>query len=321
MRSKVAVAVSTKLPALRVGIDLGGTKIEGVVMDETGAERPRRRIATPRDDYAATLEATAALVDDLLQEAQAVAGVQQATVGVATPGSVSPLTGLMQNANSTWLNGRPLGADLAAHLRRPVRLANDANCFALSEALDGAAAGAGTVLGVILGTGCGAGVVIEGRLLDGPRGIGGEWGHNPLPWAAANELPGPLCWCGRRGCMETWVSGPALAAAYLQDGGTTMRAEEIVARAAAGEVRAQAALDRHADRLARGLAHVVNILDPDVIILGGGLSRLTHLYEQLPALMAPHIFAEDTRVDLRAPRWGDASGARGAAWLWRGVPA
>ncbi|MFN3743685.1 MAG: ROK family protein [Hyphomicrobiaceae bacterium] len=318
MRPKVAV--STKPPVLRVGIDLGGTKIEGVVMDEAGAERPRRRIATPRDDYAATIEAIATLVDDLLQEAEAAPGVEQATVGVATPGSVSPLTGLIQNANSTWLNGRPLGADLAARLARPVRLANDANCFALSEALDGAAAGARTVLGVILGTGCGAGVLIEGRLLDGPRGIGGEWGHNPLPWATADEVPGPLCWCGRRGCMETWVSGPALAAAYLQDGGTTMRAEEIVARATGGEVRAQAVLARHADRLARGLAHVVNILDPDVIVLGGGLSRLNHLYEQLPPLMAPHIFAEDTRVDIRPPRWGDASGARGAAWLWRRAP-
>jgi fructokinase len=177
------------------------------------------------------------------------------------------------------------------------------------------------VLGVILGTGCGAGVVIDGRLLDGPRGIGGEWGHNPLPWAGADELPGPLCWCGRRGCMETWVSGPALAAAYLQDGGATVRAEEIVARAASGEERARVALDRHASRLARGLAHVVNILDPDVIVLGGGLSRLEHLYAQLPALMAPHIFAEDTRVDIRPPRWGDASGARGAAWLWHDVRA
>jgi fructokinase len=317
MRPKGAVSVSHKLPALRVGIDLGGTKIEGVVMDETGAERPRRRIATPRDDYVATIDAIATLVDELLQEAEAVPGAAQSTIGVATPGSVSPLTGLMQNANSTWLNGQPLGADLPARLTRPVRLANDANCFALSEALDGAATGARSVLGVILGTGCGAGVVIEGRLLDGPRGIGGEWGHNPLPWATADELPGPLCWCGRRGCVETWVSGPALAAAYLQDGSNTTRAEEIVARAAAGEVRAQAALDRHADRLARGLAHVVNILDPDVIVLGGGLSRLEHLYEQLPVLMAPHIFAEDTRVDIRPPRWGDASGARGAAWLWR----
>ncbi len=316
MRPKVAVSVSPKPPPLRVGIDLGGTKIEGVVMDEAGTERPRLRVATPRDDYAATIEAIASLVDGLLAEAGAAAGAQ-CTIGVATPGSISPSSGRMQNANSTWLNGRTLGPDLAARLERPVRLANDANCFALSEALDGAAAGARNVLGVILGTGCGAGVVIEGRLLDGPRGIGGEWGHNPLPWAAPDELPGPLCWCGRRGCMETWVSGPALAAAYLQDGGNTTRAEEIADRAVSGEERAQMALDRHADRLARGLAHVANILDPDVIVLGGGLSRLGHLYERLPPLMAPHIFAEDTRVVIRPPRWGDASGARGAAWLWR----
>jgi fructokinase len=274
-------------------------------------------VPTPRDDYGATIEAIATLVDDLIAEAGASGANGAYTIGIATPGSVSPASGRMQNANSTWLNGRTLGPDLASRLGLHVRLANDANCFALSEALDGAATGARNVLGVILGTGCGAGVVIDGRLLDGPRGIGGEWGHNPLPWASADELPGPLCWCGRRGCMETWVSGPALATAYLQDGGDTTRAEDIVARASAGEARARTALDRHADRLARGLAHVVNIVDPDIIVLGGGLSRLPHLYEQLPVLMAPHIFAEDTRVDIRPPRWGDASGARGAAWLWR----
>jgi len=316
MRPKVSLSVPYAAPLLRLGIDLGGTKIEGVVMDAGGAERPRRRVPTPRDDYAATLDAIAALVDELLAEAAADAVAPAVSIGIATPGSVSPRSGRMQNANSTWLNGQALGPDLADRLGRPVRLANDANCFALSEAVDGAAAGARNVLGVILGTGCGAGVVVEGRLLDGPRGIGGEWGHNPLPWAKPDELPGPLCWCGRRGCMETWVSGPALAAAYLQDGGTTTRAEEIVERAVAGEERARTAVDRHADRLARGLAHVVNILDPDVIVLGGGLSRLEHLYGKLPALMAPHIFAEDTHVDIRPPRWGDASGARGAAWLW-----
>lgn len=321
MRTKVSVSVSPKTPPLRIGIDLGGTKIEGVVMDDGGVERPRRRVPTPRDDYAATVEAIATLVEELRAEAETSPGASPCTIGVATPGSISPRTGGMQNANSTWLNGRTLGPDLAARIGLPVRLANDANCFALSESRDGAAAGARNVLGVILGTGCGAGVVIDGRLLDGPRGIGGEWGHNPLPWAQVDELPGPLCWCGRRGCMETWVSGPALAAAYLQSGGDTTRAEEIVARAAGGEERAQMALDRHVDRLARGLAHVVNILDPDVIVIGGGLSRLSHLYEQLPVLMAPHIFAEDTRVDIRPPRWGDASGARGAAWLWADAPA
>jgi fructokinase len=319
MRPKVAVSVETTRRPLRVGIDLGGTKIEGVIMDDSGTERPRRRVPTPRNDYPATLSAIATLVGDLLHDAGAGPQSESATVGVATPGSQSPLTGRIQNANSTWLNGQPLGQDLARHIGRPVRLANDANCFALSEALDGAAAGARNVIGVILGTGCGAGIIVDGRLLDGPRGIGGEWGHNPLPWAHGDELPGPLCWCGRRGCMETWVSGPALAAAYMRSGGDTSGTEEIVERAAAGEARARDALDLHADRLARGLSHVVNIIDPDVIVLGGGLSRLTHLYEELPKRMAPHIFSDDTRVDVRPPRWGDASGARGAAWLWRDV--
>lgn len=316
MRPEAAVSVSTADRPLRVGIDLGGTKIEGVILDDTGAERPRRRVPTPRDDYGATVAAIAALVGALLAEAGADAAGRSVTVGIATPGSQSPRSGRIQNANSTWLNGRTLGPDLAAALDRPVRLANDANCFALSEARDGAASGARSVLGIILGTGCGSGVVIDGRLVDGPRGIGGEWGHNPLPWATADEIPGPLCWCGRHGCMETWVSGPALAASYLGSSGATPSGEDIVQRAAAGEEPARLALARHADRLARGLAHVVNILDPEVIVLGGGLSRLGHLYGQLPALMAPHIFADDTRVDIRPPRWGDASGARGAAWLW-----
>jgi fructokinase len=326
MRPKVAVSTvsapsATKAKPLRIGIDLGGTKIEGVVMDEAGNERPRQRVATPRDDYAATVAAIAAMVEGLLADA-APAGhgpghsAGTATIGIATPGSVSPRTGRMQNANSTWLNGRMLGPDLSTALRRPVRLANDANCFALSEARDGAGARARNVVGVILGTGCGAGIVIDGRILDGPRGIGGEWGHNPLPWATAEELPGPLCWCGRRGCMETWVAGPALGASYLGGGGNTTDSEEIVRRAASGEDLARLALARHSDRLARGLAHVVNIVDPDAIVLGGGLSRLAHLYTDLPALMAPHIFSDDTRVDIRPPRWGDASGARGAAWLW-----
>jgi fructokinase len=324
MRPKVAVSTLSapslaKPKSLRIGIDLGGTKIEGVLMDEAGNERPRQRVATPRDNYEATVAAIAAMVESLLADATiAGRGRATATIGIATPGSLSPRTGRMQNANSTWLNGRMLGPDLTTALARPVRLANDANCFALSEARDGAAAGARNVLGVILGTGCGAGIVIDGRILDGPRGIGGEWGHNPLPWATVDELPGPLCWCGRRGCMETWVAGPALAASYLGGGGNTTDSEEIVRRAAAGEDLARLALARHADRLARGLAHIVNIIDPDTIVLGGGLSRLAHLYADLPALMTPHIFSDDTRVDIRPPRWGDASGARGAAWLWAG---
>ncbi len=313
-------ATRSRLPrgAMRIGIDLGGTKIEGVVLDADGAERARRRIAAPREDYAATIVALRDLVGALATTAGCDRGNDGAPtpVGIGMPGSLSPATGTVQNANSTWLNGRPLDRDIAAALGRPVRLANDANCFALSEATDGAGAGRRIVLGVILGTGCGAGIVVDGRILDGPRGIGGEWGHNPLPWASAGEHPGPRCWCGRLGCMETWVSGPALAADHARITGEAAAAEDIAARAAAGDAVCTATLLRHADRLARGLAHVVNILDPDVIVLGGGLSKLAHLYRDLPGLIAPHIFADDATIDLRPPTWGDASGVRGAAWLF-----
>lgn len=295
----------------RIGIDLGGTKIEAVVLHADGGEDVRHRIPTPRDDYAGTIAALAGLVAKLEQPY-----ARTLPVGVAMPGAMSPATGRVQNANSTWLNGRPLNHDLAAALGRPVRLANDANCFALSEATDGAAADAATVFGVILGTGCGGGIVVGGKLVDGPLGIGGEWGHNPLPRPSADEAPGPLCWCGRHGCMETWVSGPGLAADHTRVTGATLTAEAIAAAAAAGERSAEATLARHADRLARGLANVVNMLDPAVIVLGGGLSKLAHLYELLPALMTPHIFADAPRVDVRPPRWGDSSGVRGAARLW-----
>jgi fructokinase len=232
------------------------------------------------------------------------------------PGSLSPATGLVQNSNSSWINGRRLDADLTEALGRPLRFANDANCFALSEAIDGAGAGAKSVLGVILGTGCGSGIVIGGRILDGPRGIGGEWGHNPLPWPDPDEHPGPECWCGREGCLEVWVSGPGLQRDHRVMHGGALSPAEIVARAADGDRACQATLDRHASRLARGLAHVVNIVDPEVIVLGGGLSKLDHLYEVLPKLMAKHIFADTAAVDIRPPRWGDSSGVRGAAWLW-----
>jgi fructokinase len=232
------------------------------------------------------------------------------------PGSLSPASGLVQNANSTWLNGRPFGRDLEAHLSRPVRLANDANCFALSEAVDGAGAGARSVLGVILGTGCGGGLVYDGALIDGPRGIGGEWGHNPLPWPRGDEHPGPACWCGRTGCMETWVSGPGLEADHARATGECLAADAIAARATAGDAKARATLDRHASRLARGLATVVNVFDPEVIVLGGGLSKLTYLYSVVPPLAAPYVFSEEKAIDIRPPRWGDASGVRGAARLW-----
>ena len=300
-------------PAPRIGIDLGGTKIEGVVLDAADRERARLRIPTPRQDYRATIAAIAGLIARL---EQAAAERGRAPVGIAIPGSISPATGRMQNANSTWLNGMPLDRDLASALARPVRLANDANCFALSEATDGAGMGAPSVLGVILGTGCGGGLVVGGRLVDGPHGIGGEGGHIRLPGPAPDEVPGPPCWCGRHGCMETWVSGPALAADYARATGIELTAVEVAARAGCGEAAARAALVRHADRLARGLAHVVNILDPHVIVLGGGLSKLAHLYEALPGLVAPHVFADAPRVRVLPPRWGDASGVRGAARLW-----
>lgn len=296
-----------------LGIDLGGTKIAGIILAGDGRTLASARVPTPRGDYGATISAIGDLAARLEEQAGAATGL---AVGIGIPGSIAPRSGLVQNANSVWLNGRPFGADVAAALGRPVRFANDANCFALSEAVDGAAHGAASVFGVILGTGCGGGIVLGGRLVDGPRGIGGEWGHNPLPWATAGEHPGPRCWCGRLGCMEVWVSGPAVAADHARATGQTLTTEEIVAAAGGGDAAARASLERHAARLARGLAHVVNVIDPEVIVLGGGLSSLTHLYTVLPELIAPHIFAEDTRIDIRPPRWGDASGVRGAARLW-----
>lgn len=301
-----------------IGIDLGGTKIEGIVLTPDGRTLAKLRIATPRDDYAATIAAVAGLVDHLQSQSGAPAPLP---VGLAMPGSIAPSTGLVQNANSTWLNDKPFGVDLAAALGLPVRLANDANCFALSEAEDGAAAGAHVVFGVILGTGCGGGIVVGGRIVDGPRSIGGEWGHNPLPWPSPAELAVPPCWCGRTGCLETWISGTGLAADHFSATGQDLSGEEIVALTTSSDARTRAAavatLDRHASRLARGLAHVVNLLDPDVVVLGGGLSGLAHLYETVPRLAAPYVFAADRGIDIRPPRFGDASGARGAARLWR----
>jgi fructokinase len=268
------------------------------------------RVAAPQHSYEATLNALATMIGALEQQA----GL--CSVGIGMPGSLSPRTGLVQNANSIWLNGRALQADLEGLTSRPIRFANDANCFALSEAHDGSALGAHTVFGVILGTGCGGGIVIDGKLVDGPRGIGGEWGHTPLPWPTRAELDVAPCWCGRSGCLETWISGSALAADHRRVSGVALAGEAIVAEAGNGSPPAQATLDRHAGRLARGLAAIVNILDPDVIVLGGGLSALPHLYQQLPGLMTPYIFADQPMVDIRPPRWGDASGVRGAARLW-----
>lgn len=295
----------------RIGIDLGGTKIEGLIIAPDGAERVRLRVKTPREDYEGTLREIRSLVERLEREAN-LAG----TVGVGMPGSISPRSGLAQNANSTWLNGRPFAKDLAAAMQRPVRVANDANCFALSEAVDGAGMDARSVFGAILGTGTGGGFVVDRHIVDGPHGTGGEWGHMPLPWADADEHPGPACFCGRVGCMETWVAGPALAADYRRATGGDLTASDIAELAATGDSAAQQVLQRHASRLARGMAVLVNTLDPEVIVLGGGLSRLDHLYRDLPALMARWILSDAPSVTLRPPVWGDAGGVRGAAWLW-----
>jgi fructokinase len=295
----------------RIGIDLGGTKIEGLLMAEDGRDLARLRIKTPRHDYHGTLAAIRALVEQL----EAEAGLH-ATVGLGMPGSISPRTGLGQNANSTWLNGQPFATDLAAALGRPVRVANDANCFALSEAVDGAGKGDRTVFGVILGTGTGGGLVVDRHIVDGPNGTGGEWGHMPLPWSEPEEHPGEPCFCGRRGCMEKWVAGPSLEADHARATGETLSATDIANRAAEGDAAAVATLHRHASRLARGLALIVNITDPDVIVLGGGLSRLTHLYDVLPEAMAPWILSDSPSVTIKPPVWGDAGGVRGAAWLW-----
>jgi fructokinase len=297
--------------AHRIGIDLGGTKIEGVMLGPDDAVLSNRRVGSPRGDYAASIEAIAEMVAAI----EADAGVR-GSIGIGAPGSISPVTGQSQGSNSTWLNGRNILTDLTARLGRPVRIANDANCFALSEACDGAGAGSRSVFGIIIGTGCGGGVVFDGKLVDGPNAIGGEWGHNPLPWARDDEHPGPVCWCGRAGCLEQWVSGTGLAADHLRRTGETTTADAIAALAAAGDVAARETLARHADRLARGIAHVVNLIDPEVIVLGGGLSKLTGLYTDLPRLAAPFVFAAAPRITIRPPRWGDASGVRGAARLW-----
>ena len=294
----------------RMGIDLGGTKIEYAVLGEGGGLRLRRRIATP-PGYDATVQAMA----DCVRGAEAELG-QPVSVGVGIPGVISPVTGLVKNANSVGLNGHPLDRDLAALLGRAVRVENDANCFALSEASDGAAAGLRTVFGVIIGTGCGAGIVVDGQVIAGRNHIGGEWGHNPLPWVTEADRPLPRCWCGQEGCLETMVSGPGLAQDC--DGPGARDASGLPARAAAGDATARAALARHADRLARGLAQVVNLLDPDAVVLGGGLSKMEHLYEQLPQLIGRHVFSDVSDTPILRPAHGDSSGVRGAAWLWPG---
>ena len=298
---------------IRIGIDLGGTKIEGIAL-EASREVARLRIDTPRDDYAATIAAIASIVTDLERAAG-----DRGTVGVGIPGTLSPDSGLVKNANSTWLLGRPLKTDLERALGRDVRIANDANCFAVSEATDGAARGAVVVFGVIVGTGTGAGIVVHGRVLTGPNGIAGEWGHNPLPWAAGEETPGPPCYCGKHGCIETFLSGPGLTADHERRSGHRLAAIEIAARAASGDSEAEATMARYEQRMARALAGVINVLDPDVIVLGGGLSNIERLYENVPRLWSQYVFsagaADRVRTLLIRAAHGDASGVRGAAWL------
>ena len=303
----------------RIGIDLGGTKIEAIALDPAGKSLIRQRCATPVGDYEATVRAIADLVrgvESALAPGMPAFATHRATVGIGIPGAISAASGLVKNANSTWLIGRPFDRDVAAALARPIRVANDANCFALSEATDGAGAGARVVFGVILGTGVGGGVVIDGRLLVGRNAIAGEWGHNPLPWPRDDERPGPACYCGREGCIETFLSGPAVAEAFRIRSGQVATVAQIVALAASGDPIAGATLNRYEDRLARGLAAVINLLDPDVIVLGGGLSNIDRLYESVPRLWGRHVFSDRVETRLLPPVHGDSSGVRGAAWLW-----
>jgi fructokinase len=297
---------------MRIGVDLGGTKTEALALDEAGCEVRRVRVPTPQHDYRATVQTITALVQDLEREIG-----ELGTVGVGIPGTIVAVTGLVKNANSTWLNGQPLERDLSDALKREIRCANDANCFAISEATDGAAVGARVVFGVILGTGCGGGVVVGGSLLRGPNGLAGEWGHTALPWPSADEWPGPQCYCGRRGCIETWISGTGFERDFECISGRTLRGAEIVAAAANGDADAEAALQRLEDRIARGLATVVDIVDPDVIVLGGGLSRIERLYSGgIAARLRDYGFGGGVETPIRRNVHGDSSGVRGAAWLW-----
>ena len=296
---------------IRIGVDLGGTKIEFVALEGDGKELHRHRIVTPRFDYAGTVRAVAEAVEGIEKELG-----RSATVGVGIPGTISTKTGLVKNANSTWLNGMAFDKDISRALGRGVRCANDANCLALSEATDGAGAGKHVVFAVILGTGCGGGIALDGRVHDGGNGVAGEWGHNTLPWMRAEEFPGPACYCGRNGCIETWISGTGLEADYERATKVSLKGPEIIARSAAGEPAALAALDRFEDRLARGLAQVINLLDPDAIVMGGGASQIARLYENVPARLKEYVFGREADTRILPAKHGDASGVRGAAWLW-----
>jgi fructokinase len=296
---------------LRIGVDLGGTKIEALAIDPSCGEVWRNRVPTPRFDYEATIRTVAGEVLKIESETG-----RTGTVGVAIPGTISAKTGLVKNANSTWINNRPFDRDLGAALGREVRVANDANCLAVSEATDGAGAGKHLVFAVILGTGCGGGISFDGRVHNGINGLAGEWGHNPLPWPRADEYPGPECYCGKRGCIETWISGTGLEADYQRATSQSLKGPEIASSALAGEPSAVSALSRYQDRLARSLAHVINLLDPDVIVLGGGLSRVERLYSGLSSLIQSYVFGNESDTPVVAAAHGDSSGVRGAAWLW-----
>jgi fructokinase len=296
---------------MRIGIDLGGTKIEAIAIDKDGVERKRLRIPTPKEGYAAIVEALALLVTTIESEAG-----ERGTVGVGIPGAVSPATGLVKNANTTELIGHPLDKDLGQVLNREVRVANDANCFALSEATDGAAAHAPVVFGVIVGTGTGGGIVVDGKVLTGPHAIAGEWGHNPLPWPRDGERPGRSCFCGRSGCIESFLAGPSLARDHREQTHQDLSAAEIATRAEAGDPGAAATMGRYEDRMARALAAVINLLDPHVVVLGGGVSNIARLYREVPLLLPKYVFSDKVTTPIVKAKFGDSSGVRGAAWLW-----
>jgi fructokinase len=295
----------------RIGVDLGGTKIEFVALEHDGRELHRHRIPTPRFDYEGTVRAVAEGAQSIEKKLG-----RRATVGMGIPGTISTKTGLVKNANSTWLNGKPFDKDLSRALGREVRCANDANCLAVSEATDGAGAGRHVVFAVILGTGCGGGIAVDGRVHSGSNGVAGEWGHNTLPWMRPEEYPGPACYCGRNGCLETWISGTGLEADYTRTTGNEVKGPEIIARSSAGEPAAVAAFDRFEDRLTRGLAQLINLLDPDVIVVGGGASQIPRLYQDVPGRLREYVFGREADTPIVPAKHGDSSGVRGAAWLW-----
>lgn len=296
---------------MRIGVDLGGTKIEAIALDAEGNELVRERVATPQGKYQEILQAVAALVEQIEQSTG-----QTGSIGIGTPGAQSPATGMLRNSNTVVLNQMPVKQDLETLLGRDIRISNDANCFALSEATDGAAAGAASVFGVIIGTGTGGGIVMHGALVEGPNAIAGEWGHNPLPWPMDEERPGPLCYCGKHGCIETFLSGPGMEQDYFNNNMVRLESRTIVQNAEAGDLKAEACLQRYEDRMARSLAHVINIIDPHVIVLGGGMSNIERLYKNVPRLWGKYIFSDQVFTQLVPPAYGDASGVRGAAWLW-----